>query len=846
MDLGDAQAAAQAAADAAKAASDAAAAAVAAQEANKDADAASYGIAKRAADDAMAAYMAAKAASDAAGAAATSAAAQAQQAVAEAEQGDAADALADAVMYAGMVQVAQDALDEAAALMAAQDAAQAAADAARAAATTAQEAADKVAELAGAGAPATAAQADADAADTAATAAEAANTAAQAAETSDVAAGHQEAAEDAQADAMTSQMYAAEKQREAQVASNVASEQQEARDIKAAQDAAGAAATAAQVSYVAAEDAATAARGKANDAEAAAKRARQARTQVGKVGTEDDPATPEDESEDGTGALAAERAAGEAADAAEAERDAALAAMNAANDANTAAMGATTSDDAEMYQGNAETAQGNAAMAATTAMTQRDNAVTAAKDAETAANTHVLGLFTQANAYDIDTEIIDDSSTAEVNEAESVEMQQTAERKSVGGAIATSADMPDGARDGDVTATVAWAEDDADPTPTLDGTLSGDADAATIMSIPGVGDFVHGFSVMRPATDETNTANMQLLVFTDKVEETDAEDMPESAAVLRNVPVEDQDDVEALGDSTDDGKTYPGTLDNDADAVMGLVKGTFTCAGDPDSCTVVYTGTGDNRIITEFDGFTFSGTRDEVVAADANLQNDYLVFGIWLQEANPSGEDTSGDDTFGAFYGGGTGYAIGDDVSVAISGTATYSGAAVGAHHITDGPVSYFDGSATLMAKFGNATDAGTIEGSIDDIWLDGEEYPDVIRLVQTSLGLDNTTAGVFNGSAVMDPQTAPGQASHSYNGTYSGQFFGASEAIEDDPDTEDVVEATVAAGTRMPAAVAGSFGVTRTLDMDTMDMDDDITESFVGAFGARFVEPETDPMNGN
>jgi hypothetical protein len=773
----------------------------------------------------MEAYMAAKAASDAAAAAATSAAAQAQQAVAEAEQGDAADALADAEMYAGMVQVAQDALDEAAALTAARDGAQAAADAARAAATTAQEAADKVAELAGDGSSqATATQADATAADTAATAAEAANTAAQAAETSDVAAGHQADAESAQADAMTSQTAAAEKQREAQVASNVASEQQEARDIEAAQNAAGEAATAAQVSYGAAKDAATTARGEADDAKAAAERAGRART---KVGTEDDP-----------GAQAAAQAADDAATAAEAARDAALEAMNAANAANTDAMGATTSDDAEMYQGNVETAQAEAAAAATTASTESGNAETAAENAETAANTHVLELFMQANAYDIDTDMLDmDMDTVLMT----VDQLQIAERNSVGGALAISAVAAGGDRDGDIGATVDWAPDaDPDmPTLALTGTLVGN-DAETAMSttdIPGFTGFENAFSHMRPRTVGedgvvTDSGNSQVLAFTDKGKET-AEVTAASAAVLRNVPVDSGENVEALGDSTDGGKTYPGTFDSSDTEVEvdGLIMGTFTCAGDPDSCTVVYTGTGDDRTITEFDGFTFSGTRAEVEAAPADLQEDYLVFGIWLQEAD--GE--AGTDTFGAFYGGGTDYSIDADVEDAITGTATYRGAAVGAHHITAGPVSYFDGRATLIAKFGNAIDeAGTIEGSIDNIRLHGEDYGDVIRLVQTSL--DGTQAGVFNGSAVMDPQTEPGQASHSYNGTYSGQFFGASAEIIDDPET-DVVDETVAAGARAPAAVAGSFGVTRSMTMGEGDDAMTTVESFVGAFGARQAE---------
>ena len=63
------------------------------------------------------------------------------------------------------------------------------------------------------------------------------------------------------------------------------------------------------------------------------------------------------------------------------------------------------------------------------------------------------------------------------------------------------------------------------------------------------------------------------------------------------------------------------------------------------------------------------------------------------------------------------------------------------------------------------------------------------------------------------------------YNGTWSGSFFGATD---NDTTTTDVDESITA-----PLAAAGTFGVTRTMDMDTTDTADDVTESFVGAFGA-------------
>ena len=70
----------------------------------------------------------------------------------------------------------------------------------------------------------------------------------------------------------------------------------------------------------------------------------------------------------------------------------------------------------------------------------------------------------------------------------------------------------------------------------------------------------------------------------------------------------------------------------------------------------------------------------------------------------------------------------------------------------------------------------------------------------------------------------------YTHNGSWSGQFY---NAAMDDADTADVDESETTA----PGSVAGTFGVTYTDDMGTTTgadaMDDDITESFVGAFGA-------------
>ena len=76
-------------------------------------------------------------------------------------------------------------------------------------------------------------------------------------------------------------------------------------------------------------------------------------------------------------------------------------AVAAADAASMSAMDATTLADAQMYQEAAEDAKATAEEQATGAGMNYMTAMDAAAAAETAAGTHVLGLFTSANAYDV-------------------------------------------------------------------------------------------------------------------------------------------------------------------------------------------------------------------------------------------------------------------------------------------------------------------------------------------------------------------------------------------------------------------------------------------------------------
>ena len=735
--------------------------------------------------------MAAQAASDAAGTATTAAAAEEQRDIALAKQTEAETALAAARNFAGAVQMAQQAIDDAAIeatnLSNAKTAAMTAATEARTAADDAQEAADTVADITGDGsAQAMAAQDAADAADAAATAAEEASARAQAATMSADAVVEQTTAETEKGTADTQLAMAQDLMRESQVASDAADRLLQARDIADAREAAKAAAAAALVHYNSAVQNATDARAKAVAARGEADRAGDARTDSGEADTQ---------------ATAAETAA----TAAETARDMAWTAVAAADAAYMSALGATTSADAQMYQEAAETAEATAEAQATDAGMNYMTAMEAAAAAETAAGTHVLGLFRSANAYD-----------AEGTGDDTKEKVAAAEVKSVGAAIAAAAVATDGAQAGQATASAAWVEDtpaagDDDAVPGLlkitfdsmvtDGTEAftsdtvGDADAdpaekPNAKQTDVGGDFPHMFDI--------SSGEARVLVFTDKEQETPA--VVEITAVTVLNAVVEVGAISSPGESSDGGASFPGSFDHDDQDNTPAIKGTFTCADSP--CGLVTTGSGDDLMVTTATGYTFSGSREGVTAVEASAKADYLLFGVWLDET------AEGADAFGAIATGGQPFTA-NNVE-ALEGKATYSGPAVGAHHKTGSGVSSFDGDANLTADFGADDSPGTIEGTIDNISVGGgDPMEESIHLVKTDLTSNENT---FDGAAVMGQQEGPGQMTHTFNGTWSGGFFGNG-----------------AKETDHPGSVAGTFGVTDTTGTGA----DAVTESYVGAFGA-------------
>ena len=787
LNLSDAKTAAMTAAtDARTAASDAQEAADTVADLTGDGSAQAM-AAQAVADAADTAATAAEAASERAQAATMSADAVVEQTTAETEQGKADDQLVMAQELQGEIEALNLSDAKTAAMTAATDA--------RTAAGDAQEAADTVADLTGDGsAQAIAAQAVADAADAAATAAEAASERAQAATMSADAVGEQTTAETEQGKADNQLAMAQELERESQVASDAAGQLQQERDLATAQDAAKAASAAALAHFNSADQKSKDARAKAVEARDAADRAVRARTDFVDADKQ---------------ATAAETAATEA----EMARADAWTAVGTADDASMSAMDATTLTDAQMYQEAAETAKATAEEQAEGAGMNYMTAMDAAAAAETAADTHVLGLFTSANAY-----------------GETDEEKAAAEVASVGAAIARSSKAEAGngnsGQAGGATATAAWIEDMKDDPDTDDdeavpgllkitfdsmvtegtGMITSETRADDDTVDPVIsnnakqtndgGDFPHMFDI--------SSGQARVLVFTDREQDTPEIEAVEAVTITNAVVTVEE--ITSASESMDGGTSFQGTFDH-TDADIPAIKGTFTCTDGP--CILVTTGSGDKVMVETATGYTFSGSSEGVTAVQAAATMDYLLFGVWLDEV---GGETPGADTFGAIATGGQPFTPAN--VQALEGKATYRGSAVGAHHKTGSGVSSFDGDAKLTADFDDETAAGTIEGTIDNISVaGGDPMEDSIHLVKTSLVGDQNA---FNGAAVMGPQEAPGMPEHTFNGTWWGRFFGIGEDATDHP-----------------GSVAGTFGVTD----KTGTGDDAVTESYVGAFGAHKQE---------
>ena len=262
------------------------------------------------------------------------------------------------------------------------------------------------------------------------------------------------------------------------------------------------------------------------------------------------------------------------------------------------------------------------------------------------------------------------------------------------------------------------------------------------------------------------------------------------------------------------------------------VTGTYTCL--PQGACEIQTTDGNVVGILGTGQLLFTTTDAQVtvaaVAADPKV--DYLLFGVWLQEA-ANGTAAS----FGVFADSGD---VDNDnefeTAVTLTGTATYRGAATGLY--SEGTsIDYFQGRATLTANFGapgtadNAEDPddeeGIIFGTIDNIYAGGRRMSDVINLNSDhdrTVATDGniTTDGVITGNTRMGAAMVDGDVvTYTYTGSWGGQFYGPDAAT--DAEGADT----------LPPSVAGTFGVSGTDEKGTDTITDDVTRSYLGAFGA-------------
>ena len=208
---------------------------------------------------------------------------------------------------------------------------------------------------------------------------------------------------------------------------------------------------------------------------------------------------------------------------------------------------------------------------------------------------------------------------------------------------------------------------------------------------------------------------------------------------------------------------------------LGGAMGTFTCTVDP--CTLTL---GPDTTWALSDGWTFEA--DDGVDGEIDVQDaDYLAFGYW----NKVPAETLAD--FVPFYYGSMPY--GGNVQ-ALSGTATYTGHAVGGYQrnnydaqtgVADPTFGHFIANVRLSAFFGGEDGMSTIDGIVEDFTTPTTGDQDLLALWEVMLKRTEVNGQTFNGDTD--------------GGTWDGAFFGP--ATDDD-------------GMMIhPSGVAGTFNAT-------------------------------------
>ena len=249
------------------------------------------------------------------------------------------------------------------------------------------------------------------------------------------------------------------------------------------------------------------------------------------------------------------------------------------------------------------------------------------------------------------------------------------------------------------------------------------------------------------------------------------------------------------------------TEDGDAAKIRGTYNGGdgyYHCgqsAGAP--CRSAVDGAGG---ITLTGGWSFEpddGTM--AVTPDA----DYVIFGWWSREVATGVDVATFAQTVGANLAGAA--------NTALTGTAMYVGGAAGKYSINE-PVEgnpnsgAFTAKAELTAKFGNATDLGTISGMLSGFMAGGEAKDWTVALkgagteaeaaiVADSFGGDGTAS-----STVWTIDGTAGSAS----GMWSGDFYYNTTAQQTAANTPPAAAGTFIANYGNVGRMVGAFGATK------------------------------------
>ena len=187
---------------------------------------------------------------------------------------------------------------------------------------------------------------------------------------------------------------------------------------------------------------------------------------------------------------------------------------------------------------------------------------------------------------------------------------------------------------------------------------------------------------------------------------------------------------------------------------------------------------------------------------------DYVVFGWWSREV-ANGVDVA---TFAQGVGGTTDLV--GEANSALTGTATYVGSAAGKYSINE-PVDgdpnsgAFTADATLIAKFGNVQEGGTISGTLVGFKAGGESKDWTVALTGAGTDAEATIAadGFGGDNTASGTVWTIGRTAGAKSGSWSGDFYYESAEQETAANTPPIAAGTFSATHGNVGRMVGAFG---------------------------------------